>query len=63
MLPGLTKIASASLSDLTAAADNVSYAEKSEKYARDWQKQAKDLLAGKPARAKSDRARQKANKK
>jgi len=58
----LSSMASASIADLTAAADNVSYAEKSEKYARDWQKQAKGLLAGKPARAKSDRARQKASK-
>ena len=58
----LSSIANASIADLTKAADVVSYAEKSEKYAKDWQKQAKDLLAGKPARAKSDRARQKAAK-
>jgi len=58
----LSSIAQASIADLTKAADVVSYAEKSEKYAKDWQKQAKDLLAGKPARAKSDRARQKAAK-
>ncbi len=58
----LSSIAKASIADLTKAADVVSYAEKSGKYAKDWQKQAKDLLAGKPARAKSDRARQKAAK-
>ena len=58
----LSSIANASIADLTKAADVVSYAEKSEKYAKDLQKQAKDLLAGKPARAKSDRARQKAAK-
>ncbi len=58
----LSSIANASIADLTKAADVVSYAEKSGKYAKDWQKQAKDLLAGKPARAKSDRARQKAAK-
>ena len=58
----LSSIANASIEDLTKAADVVSYAEKSEKYARDWQQQAKDLLAGKPARAKSDRERQQASK-
>ncbi len=58
----LASIADASLPDLTQAADTINYAEKSEKYAKDWQQQAKDLLAGKPARAKSDRERQNASK-
>lgn len=58
----LASIADASLPDLTQAADTINYAEKSEKYAKDWQQQAKDLLAGKPARAKSDRERQNAAK-
>ena len=58
----LASIADASLPDLTQAADTINYAEKSEKYAKDWHQQAKDLLAGKPARAKSDRERQNASK-
>lgn len=62
-LGSLTKMAAASLPAITKAADDLRYAEKSAKIARDWQKQAKDLVAGKPARAKSDRARQKSARK